>query len=544
MKHVRRFFLLVIIMSAGAYLYTQAPKTDIAGEASAPLLAYYQAQKIEKLNREGVDIFINGSMKSLESFERPKVSSQGQPLLSTKALASLFRCQTARGDGYVFIQKGEIQSSIEVVEDEDLVDAAAAANNLGIGYQWDIDEGNLYFEIPDDRIILPAAYDLRQVEALPPVGNQGESGTCWAFSALGALSSSMKGESQMEFAVDHMSLTNGFDIELNEGGENSMALAYLSSWSGPVLAKDDPYGDGVTNTTLSAVKHFQEGIIPKSKDYKRIKELIYTYGGVETSMYSSVDEISTENAQYRLSTSAYYCWEEKECNHDVVIVGWDDNYSKTNFKTQPQNNGAFICRNSWGTAFGDGGYFYVSYEDCNIGKVNVCYTTVENTDNYDYIYQSDLLGWTGSAGYDQDTIYMANVYTAKSKENLKAISFYTTDKNSFYDMYVVSDFKNVESLKDWQYMGSGWIADSGYYTVDVEKAISFAAGSSFAVVIRLKTENASYPAAIECVTGDYTSTVDLSDGQGYISPDGRSWTSIEEENQSNLCLKAFTDQEE
>ena len=51
-------------------------------------------------------------------------------------------------------------------------------------------------------------------------------------------------------------------------------------------------------------------------------------------------------------------------NHAVVIVGWDDNYDKSNFLQKPKNNGAFLVRNSWGT--NDHGYYWVSYEDKSI----------------------------------------------------------------------------------------------------------------------------------------------------------------------------------
>ena len=46
-------------------------------------------------------------------------------------------------------------------------------------------------------------------------------------------------------------------------------------------------------------------------------------------------------------------------NHDVVIIGWDDNYPQENFTTHPEGDGAFICKNSWGEEFGEDGYFLV-----------------------------------------------------------------------------------------------------------------------------------------------------------------------------------------
>ena len=62
---------------------------------------------------------------------------------------------------------------------------------------------------------------------------------------------------------------------------------------------------------------------------------------------------------------------------------------------QPPGNGAFIVRNSWGTGWGDAGYFYVSYYDTNFGYgENAVFDDAEPTSNYNAIYQYDPLGWT------------------------------------------------------------------------------------------------------------------------------------------------------
>ena len=107
-------------------------------------------------------------------------------------------------------------------------------------------------------------------------------------------------------------------------------------------------------------------------------------------------------------------------NHDVVIIGWDDSYSKDNFSVDLEGDGAFICQNSWGSEFGDGGIFYILTMIRILVPHNVVYTGIEDSDNYDHIYQSDLCGWVGQLGYNKESIYGANVYTAESNQNLTA----------------------------------------------------------------------------------------------------------------------------
>lgn len=170
-----------------------------------------------------------------------------------------------------------------------------------------------------------------------------------------------------------------------------MALAYLAAWKGPVLAADDPYGDGITDTSLAAVRHLQEARLIEEKDLNKIKSMIMRYGGVESSLYMSIQNAWDSSEDYEPMSASYYYSGNEEPNHDIVIIGWDDDYSRENFNYMPENNGAFLCRNSWGEDFGNDGYFYVSYEDSNLGNNNIVYTRLDETDNYRTIYQSDML---------------------------------------------------------------------------------------------------------------------------------------------------------
>ena len=304
-----------------------------------------------------------------------------------------------------------------------------------------------------------------------------------------------------------MTMNNGFGVEQFEGGQYRMSIAYLASWKGPVLEKDDPYGDDKTNSKLKAVKHLQEAEIIDDKNLKAVKEAVYTKGG-------------------------------------VVIVGWDDNYSKNNFNKAPKKDGAFICKNSWGTEFGEDGYFYISYYDAHICETSVVYTRLEGADNYDKIYQSDKLGWVGVLGFDQEDAYFANVYTAGKSEELKAVSFYATDAKTTYEVYVATNFEDTDDLANKKLVASGEMEYAGYYTVNLDDVVKLPDEKKFAVIVHITTPGSKYPIAIEYDADSMTDSFDISDGEGYISLYGNQWYSAEKERKCNVCLKAFTDKTE
>ncbi|MBE5888459.1 MAG: cell surface protein [Lachnospiraceae bacterium] len=420
------------------------------------------------------------------------------------------------------------------------------AKMLGYSFSFDVTTNTIVAaDMAENISSLPAKYDLRDRYRVPTVRDQGKLGTCWAFGAVSALESSLLPEDSYVFSADHMSLSNSFATGQNDGGEYTMSMAYLAAWQGPVYEVDDPYGDGESNNKLTAVKHVQEMRIIASKDIAAIKEAVFKYGGVQTSLYSSLKNASSSSKYYNKETHSYCYIGTNKPNHDVVIVGWDDNYPKENFNTSLEGDGAFICQNSWGTSFGENGVFYVSYYDSNIGTHNLAYTRVEDKDNYDNIYQSDLCGWVGKLGYEKESMYGANVFTAKSNEEVVAAGFYATAPDTEYKVYVVSDFTGVNSFRNRQLVAEGVLEDAGYYTVDFENGVSVKEGKKYAVVVYVKTPGSTHPMAIEYNTGDKKlANVDLEDGEGYISYSGNTFINVKDKQDCNLCIKAFTNGKE
>ncbi len=436
-------------------------------------------------------------------------------------------------------EEENFSSALTRIGDRYYVPAEVISSKLGYSYAWDVNKNEaVVVNTSSETSILPSRYDLRERGRAPQVKNQGNKGTCWAASSLAALESTLLPEENYVFSTDNMSLGNSFGLDQNDGGEYTMSLAYLTAWQGPVLEKDDPY-DGKLTKNLTPVKHVQEAQIIESKDLEKIKEAVFKYGAVETSIYSTLQNVNSRSEYFNQETNSYCYVGSEKPNHDVAIIGWDDSYAKENFPGDLEGDGAFICQNSWGKDFGDNGVFYVSYYDTNVGIHNLVYTGVEDTDNYDTIYQSDLCGWVGQLGYNRDTIYGANVYTAESSENLEAAGFYATGKNTEYEVYVVKDYEGRESLSKRQKVASGKFDNAGFYTVTFDNKIAVDKGERFAIMLMLKTLDSVHPMAIEYKADETTRNVDLSDGEGYISTNGKSWENVEETQSANLCIKAY-----
>jgi len=391
-----------------------------------------------------------------------------------------------------------------------------------------------------DSLSLPASYDLRDYGKAPEARSQGDLGTCWAFSRLSAIESTLLPAEKWIFSPDHMSSHSPGVISQYDAGSLNTADAYLLSWKGPVTEEEDPYGDGYSPDDLSAEKHVQEIQYLPEKDYNKIKQAVMKYGGVVTSLCIPSD--NDEDSQYYNREKAAFCYSgTEEDNHDALIIGWDDGYSKSNFHDFAGQDGAFLVLSSWGNQFGDNGVFHVSYEDAYIGKQSEVYTGVENADNYDEIYQSDLRGETASFGFGRPFMRFANVYTAASDEYICAAGFYATEPDTSVKIYTVS---NVKNTSPWFWhkkpAAQATFSEKGFYTVSFPEPVAVSSDERFAILAEITSGHSVRPIAIEYAGNHLEYKVDLRDGEGYLSCLGSRWYSAEKDYLCNLCLKAYT----
>ncbi len=383
-----------------------------------------------------------------------------------------------------------------------------------------------------EKPVLRAFYDLRKEGRASKIKNQGKLSTCWAFAATSAIESLLLPSEKVSFSALDMANRNTYKRKADSPGDYMMAVSYLLSWTGPIA-----------NGGGEPVKHLQEVHFYNNSEMDDIKWAIFKNGGVSTSLYAETGgEIFEKSDYYNRDTDAYYYYGKKKSNHDIVIIGWDDNYPASKFSHKCPGNGAFICQNSWGDNFGDNGVFYVSYYDTNIGNYSVSYVKLESNKNYDNIYQSDLCGDIGSVGYGMDTAMAANVYRMRTDEVVKAVGFYNLNRNTDYEVYIVSNFKNVKSFAEKTLVASGTLKEKGYFTIPINPTVDTKEGEDVAVIVSFKSKKKKNQIAIEYDGNSLTHNVDISDGEGYISPDGNDWERIENKFDANVCLKVYTDE--
>ena len=369
-------------------------------------------------------------------------------------------------------------------------------------------------------VLYPTTYDLRTLAKVTSVRDQLTSGCCWAFATYSSLESNLLLAENRNFSEDNLKNNSGFDYGKNDGGNELMSTAYLARWSGPIDESDDLYNPNsiISPLGLPVQKHVQDVLwLPDRKvptDNNTIKDSIMKYGVIYTTM-------NYEDPCFYTKYNSYYDshYSNGFNNHAVSIVGWDDNYDKNKFKDSsngavPAGNGAFIVKNSWGTSWGDKGYFYISYYDKNVGIDNAVFNGAGPITNYKTIYQYDPLGVVTFIGNDSnESSWFSNVFIASSSDALSAVSFYTAVPSTSYQVYVCSNYNNPNDLASTRVLkATGSTSFAGYHTIKLNSGVPLTAGRKFAVIVKVTTPGIGLNIPVEAAVYGYSSDASASAG--------------------------------
>jgi len=212
-----------------------------------------------------------------------------------------------------------------------------------------------------------ASFDSRTKwpKCIHPIRNQGQCGDCWAVAASEVLSdryciatnASTTAVLAPQYLVSCDTTNSACD-----GGYVEYAWKFLES-SGEVTESCFPYqsSNGLV-PTCSSFKKCLDGTTPMRKYYTKVNSTtefttpltiqneITANGPVEAAMDVYNDFMSYSSGIYHMVTGAYLG------GHAVKIIGWGVT-AGVNY---------WIVANSWGTTWGEAGFFQIQFGNCNI----------------------------------------------------------------------------------------------------------------------------------------------------------------------------------
>ena len=325
-----------------------------------------------------------------------------------------------------------------------------------------------------------------------------------------------------------------------DGGHPLTSTAYLVRGSGPVAETDDPFHAWDDRPSPGGVPRKYVTKVLWFYSQEDIKNAIMNYGTLFAPMY-------WDKAYYNTSTKTYYYAGTKEGNHAIGLIGWDDSQSVAG----TSKKGAWIVKSSHGTAIGEQGCFYASYENQIDKWFAVAYCDAVSTSSYLPNYQYDELGFTGNpVGAGDSTLWGANVFTAIADEDLAAVGFYALAKtNTAYEITVydtITRYGNLASFSEQLASVPGTAPHFGYYTITLPSRVHLHRGDDFAIVVKFTTPDTQHPLAVEAPVEEYSSKANANAQEGYVSTGGEFFTDItaietlEGHAQTSICIKGLT----
>ncbi|MFC2022588.1 C1 family peptidase [Chloroflexota bacterium] len=386
------------------------------------------------------------------------------------------------------------------------------------------------------------SFDWRTSGDVSAVKDQDPCGTCWIFGTMASLESKIMigvENTEYDFSEQNVACCTDpawirFDSNRCNGGGWSWIAADTLAKKGTRMEYCDEY-DGVNINTDDCK---DECVTTKYvTGYCRIATTTDAIkGALSNSNYGPVAAAFCWNPAYYDDVTYIYnypgCIESP--NHLICIVGWNDAIGPS---------GAWIVKNSWGTGWGDSGFFYLCYDSGNMSAGEAsCFTGYRDYNPSDTLYWLDETYATGAAGaLDNPTAWMANVFTIDpgGGGSLSRVDFWTTSNSATYTIYVYQDSNPADGLPAALATQSGSCDEAGFYSIPLDPPVLVSSEQTYTIAVRVTTPDYDKPIPIEAYSSVLGCDPTIQTSRSYISLDGSSWTDIGTTYDWNAVLRGW-----
>ena len=392
---------------------------------------------------------------------------------------------------------------------------------------------------PETTREFPVAYDMRDTPWLTPVKSQ-SAGGCWAYSTMGAVESRwlMLGLGEYDLSDNNLKFCHKYLPERNTNGNHWMSSAYFARRSGPYLESEDPYPGGTTGADecpadLEPEYYIHNSRYPPPQDIDFVKQTVLDYGPVWSLLYWNSNNYNTEDYTYYYSGT-------HAVNHAGCVVGWNDTL------TTPGGPGAWIVRNTWGQGWGEGGYYYMSYNDSQWLKYNGYWPVVMEYEPHTTLYQYDEIGGYWGVGFGEEFAYGLVKFEGIDQDTeISKVGTFVLSYGGGVEINIYDDFSG--SLNNLLCSMDEVICEMpGYYTFELDSAITIPAGEDFYIQVKYDSNNPedTWPIAIEDTIATY-SMPEIENGKFWIGPNPDIWPTAwypighNTDYHYDLCIKAY-----
>jgi C1A family cysteine protease len=358
---------------------------------------------------------------------------------------------------------------------------------------------------------LPSSFDWRDSGKVSPVKHQDGCGTCWDFGTTSVLESAVLMDEDVEYDFSEQSAALCVDPAwvYYYDGDDDPCLAGGWSWlasesfirKGAVLESCHPYDPPALKCDGSCPGCDACPPVKRVNGYRfvtgdqgatgLIKQAVHDHGPTTMAFFWSGGHVYSDGTYGTVYDYAACQAEVGYANHLVSIVGWND--AVPHYETPGQ--GAWLVKNSWGTGWGNAGYFWLAYDSSCMTEI--AYLTVEDYDSSVELLYWDEAGFVGSAGYGDTSAWMTNVFTSQRNSTLTHVDFWTTDHNTDYAITVYRDGDPSDGLENVVTSQTGTCAEAGYYSIPLDDPVLLTADQPFAIAARMTTEVYTGPIPIE-----------------------------------------------